>query len=139
MTLPFLGAEALLVAVQLFHWRQRRADLAQKALPPVCRLAAVLTAGVFLLNCTVLGGTWAFFQWLVRSLGPQQGITLSILAVGLLPGLTLLVLNRIPLLQGRCPTCGYDLTGNVSGRCPECGRRFDASGTAATSQEPENL
>jgi hypothetical protein len=22
---------------------------------------------------------------------------------------------------GRCGTCGYDLTGNVSGRCPECG------------------
>lgn len=22
---------------------------------------------------------------------------------------------------GRCPQCGYDLTGNVSGRCPECG------------------
>ena len=23
---------------------------------------------------------------------------------------------------GRCPTCGYDLTGNVSGVCPECGK-----------------
>lgn len=23
--------------------------------------------------------------------------------------------------RGRCPTCGYDLTGNTSGRCPECG------------------
>ncbi|MCC6359139.1 MAG: hypothetical protein IT450_10360 [Phycisphaerales bacterium] len=23
---------------------------------------------------------------------------------------------------GRCPNCGYDLTGNVSGTCPECGR-----------------
>jgi hypothetical protein len=22
---------------------------------------------------------------------------------------------------GRCPSCGYDLTGNVSGVCPECG------------------
>ena len=22
---------------------------------------------------------------------------------------------------GRCPGCGYDLTGNVSGVCPECG------------------
>lgn len=22
---------------------------------------------------------------------------------------------------GRCQTCGYDLTGNISGRCPECG------------------
>lgn len=24
---------------------------------------------------------------------------------------------------GCCPSCGYDLTGNVSGRCPECGNR----------------
>ena len=23
---------------------------------------------------------------------------------------------------GMCPSCGYDLTGNVSGACPECGR-----------------
>lgn len=23
--------------------------------------------------------------------------------------------------RGLCPTCGYDLTGNVSGLCPECG------------------
>ena len=24
--------------------------------------------------------------------------------------------------RGRCPQCGYDLTGNVSGVCPECGQ-----------------
>jgi hypothetical protein len=23
--------------------------------------------------------------------------------------------------RGLCPSCGYDLTGNVSGTCPECG------------------
>jgi hypothetical protein len=23
--------------------------------------------------------------------------------------------------RGLCPTCGYELTGNVSGVCPECG------------------
>ena len=23
--------------------------------------------------------------------------------------------------RGRCPACGYDLTGNASGTCPECG------------------
>jgi len=23
--------------------------------------------------------------------------------------------------QGRCPSCAYDLSGNVSGTCPECG------------------
>ena len=28
--------------------------------------------------------------------------------------------RRFP--PGRCQTCGYNLTGNVSGRCPECGK-----------------
>jgi hypothetical protein len=26
--------------------------------------------------------------------------------------------------HGRCPECGYDLTGNESGVCPECGEDF---------------
>lgn len=30
------------------------------------------------------------------------------------------------LRRGQCPSCGYDLTGNVSGVCPECGRRPSA-------------
>ena len=30
------------------------------------------------------------------------------------------------LPSGRCPTCGYDLTGNMTATCPECGRHFDA-------------
>ena len=29
--------------------------------------------------------------------------------------------RRRLLALGRCPRCGYDLTGNVSGVCPECG------------------
>src|SRR5688500_10199075 len=41
------------------------------------------------------------------------------------------VLFGVPLMRrrrreasmkaGLCPSCGYDLTGNVSGTCPECG------------------
>jgi len=31
---------------------------------------------------------------------------------------------RIP--PGHCPTCGYDLTGNISGVCPECGGKVTA-------------
>jgi hypothetical protein len=26
--------------------------------------------------------------------------------------------------HGRCPECGYNLTGNQSGVCPECGEDF---------------
>jgi hypothetical protein len=36
-------------------------------------------------------------------------------------GLASLVPRRRPE-SCQCPTCGYDLTGNVSGVCPECGR-----------------
>jgi len=31
------------------------------------------------------------------------------------------------MAAGRCPSCGYDLTGNVSGRCPECGTEVPAA------------
>ena len=27
------------------------------------------------------------------------------------------------IAAGRCASCGYPLTGNVSGTCPECGGR----------------
>ena len=33
---------------------------------------------------------------------------------------------------GQCPSCAYDLTGNVSGVCPECGRRANDCGTVRT-------
>ena len=29
--------------------------------------------------------------------------------------------------SGRCPACGYDLTGNTSGVCPECGGAVGAA------------
>ena len=37
-----------------------------------------------------------------------------------LPGIAF-VLRPARGLPGHCPSCGYDLTGNVSGVCPECG------------------
>lgn len=38
---------------------------------------------------------------------------------------------------GRCSSCGYDLTANVSGRCPECGEPCVGSQpTAGTSNSP---
>ena len=29
--------------------------------------------------------------------------------------------EKFPRPKGRCRSCGYNLTGNVSGVCPECG------------------
>ena len=49
--------------------------------------------------------------------------------------LSLFVARRLLLPKrrerlGLCPSCGYDLTGNVSGTCPECGRPVPAKGAA---------
>jgi amino acid transporter len=33
--------------------------------------------------------------------------------------------SRFP--KGKCGSCGYDLTGNVSGKCPECGTIINIS------------
>jgi hypothetical protein len=35
--------------------------------------------------------------------------------------------------RGLCPSCRYDLTGNVSGICPECGQDVARQGTLTTS------
>jgi hypothetical protein len=37
------------------------------------------------------------------------------------------------LRRGLCPSCGYDLTGNVSGACPECGWAPLAGATVSPS------
>ncbi|HZL37098.1 MAG TPA: hypothetical protein VFC78_17395 [Tepidisphaeraceae bacterium] len=31
--------------------------------------------------------------------------------------------RRFRKQSGLCPSCGYNLTGNISGICPECGTR----------------
>lgn len=42
------------------------------------------------------------------------------LTVAAIPGLLLWCRGRRPP-KGHCPSCGYDLTGNVTGVCSECG------------------
>lgn len=36
--------------------------------------------------------------------------------------------------QGRCVSCGYDLTGNMSGICPECGNTTEGATVWGASQ-----
>jgi hypothetical protein len=50
-------------------------------------------------------------------------LLLFALLFSLMPGVATLRAGRRRLrkLRGLCPTCGYDLIGNISGVCPECG------------------
>ncbi len=59
-------------------------------------------------------------QWAFGNL-PAMG--LELLITGAIAGLAYGVSRRVMtrLRPGRCRSCGYDLTGNVSGVCPECG------------------
>lgn len=43
----------------------------------------------------------------------------------LVAGAVLLIRSARPG-PGHCPSCSYDLTGNVSGICSECGRKLDS-------------
>jgi hypothetical protein len=47
-----------------------------------------------------------------------------------LPALHLYRRTRRRHLPGQCPSCGYNLTGNVSGVCPECGTATSARSAA---------
>jgi len=60
----------------------------------------------------------------------------------LLPLAVVYWLDRSRAVPGRCPDCGYDLTGNASGLCPECGslvanRSADAAGAVPPTKQNE--
>jgi hypothetical protein len=50
------------------------------------------------------------------------------LLIAALPTAVLCWRDRRRIPPGHCPTCGYNLTGNVSGRCPECGQAVASGG-----------
>ena len=50
-------------------------------------------------------------------------IALSIIVIPIIAIIEFRRIRRRRLIgQGRCPSCGYDLSGNVTGECPECGK-----------------
>jgi hypothetical protein len=57
-----------------------------------------------------------------------------LLLVAFAPTVILFWLDRRRPVPGKCPNCGYDLTGTVSGVCPECG----ASVTRVARSSPTN-
>jgi hypothetical protein len=84
------------------------------------------------------------FQWRVPSTGIPSNCTsfttmaplwsfalVFMVGAGIWP---IVALGRVRRRRkGRCPQCGYDLTGNVSGRCPECGSAVARQGRAPQS------
>ena len=47
-------------------------------------------------------------------------------------------LRKAARTEHLCPTCKYDLTGNVSGRCPECGTVL-AQGNEPQAAQPKKV
>ena len=62
----------------------------------------------------------------------QHSLAMALIVVGIAVAISSGVIASIPLVRwgkrtervkaGLCPTCGYDLTANLSGVCPECGK-----------------
>ena len=90
-----------------------------------------LTVVSLLLPLGVMG-LWVFVIW-VNALGRETLVTL-VPVFSILPAIWLTSWffkwqNQRRLAKvGKCPSCGYDLTGNETGVCPECG----ATGVAET-------
>jgi hypothetical protein len=76
-------------------------------------LALAYLSTLFLL----LGGVWQlqFAVYTLLALGPVIGLGIAVAPA----------VDRRRKISGKCRTCGYDLTCNVSGRCPECGTPID--------------
>ena len=69
---------------------------------------------------------WLGFTFPCRNSGGGYTVPLWIpFLVVAIPTATLFWLDR-RFPRGRCSTCGYNLTGNVSGVCPECGTEVPA-------------
>ena len=78
---------------------------------------------------------WAGFDYLARDESRPRFGTLALRRIVAPMWLPLVVTAALPSWRGwswlkrrgsqrragLCPTCGYDLRGNVSGVCPECG------------------
>ncbi len=73
-----------------------------------------------------------------NGLTPTQGLLIPTGPLMLLPAAVLIILQlssrRRP--PGHYPSCGYNLTGNVSGICPECG--VPCAPTSDTTATPGN-
>lgn len=62
------------------------------------------------------------FPILFRPSPPTRNVAVPMWVPAAMAGVLLLFSrSKAGRKHGRCPACGYDLTGNTTGRCPECG------------------
>ena len=75
--------------------------------------------GCFLSGNSTLVAWWPFVDGRIVVIP----LWMPLLVVGIPSVIGWLRSRRHPL--GHCPSCGYNLTRNVSGVCPECGARIE--------------
>jgi hypothetical protein len=95
------------------------------------------------LGLLTLAGMIAAQRWVdARGLGDDLAVKSAVILLGITPGLvTKFAVWRFYLnhrlhrgiatalaARGRCSSCGYPLTGNVSRVCPECGTPIRSAG-----------
>lgn len=86
-------------------------------------------------SLVVLDWPWYFLFWQPFQLMftiPLSNIVIPVAVLVLLRS----VFRRRTFGDGRCKTCGYDLTGNLSGRCSECGTEVTGS-AGVEAREPK--
>lgn len=101
----WLGAMVILIVAG--PWRRRLAQVA---------IAAALLAALAWAADSRRPELWSLppLTWIALASG--GGLLLGIVAA--------VIPSRIRVVRlGRCNSCGYDLTGNISGSCPECGQK----------------
>ncbi|MCA9297458.1 MAG: hypothetical protein KDA28_00245, partial [Phycisphaerales bacterium] len=108
----FFSLYAVAVWAGAMHWRRSLLGLGWVLLG----LIGLLVLGWFHIKLSEWTNHTIFLPILQAMLYPYSALVT-------LGGLALCAFPRRPVVDGWCPSCGYDLVGLTMARCPECGGR----------------